>query len=79
LTSEQKQLIERAATHCGISTTEFVVASAMAAATDTINKHQILSLHGESLQLFLNAILDPPAPSDAARRAAKLYKVRKDN
>jgi uncharacterized protein (DUF1778 family) len=74
LTPEQKELIARAAALRGTSVTEFVVASAQEAATEAIKDYELLSLHGEAREIFVNAVLNPPAPSEAARKAARRYK-----
>lgn len=74
MTPAEKRLIERAATLRGTTVTEFVVASAQAAATNTIKEFEILHLRDEARDVFVNAILNPPAPTDAARAAAERYK-----
>lgn len=74
VTPEQKRLIERAATLRGTTLTEFVVASAQEAATNTINDFEVLHLREEAREVFVNAVLNPPAPNDAARAAAERYK-----
>jgi len=77
VTPEQKQLIARAAALRGSSVTEFIVASAQQAAADTIKDFELLTLHNEARDLFVNAILHPPAPKEAARAAARRYKEQK--
>ena len=74
VTSEQKKMIARAAALRGSSVTEFVVASAQQAAADTIKDSEVLTLHDEARDVFVNAILRPPAPNEAARKAARRYK-----
>lgn len=74
VTPELKRLIERAATLRGTTVTEFVVASAQEAATNTIRDFEILHLREEAREVFVNAVLNPPAPNDAARAAADRYK-----
>ena len=74
ITPEQKQLIARAAALRGSSVTDFIVASAQQAAADTIKDFEFLTLHDEARDVFVNAILHPPAPNAAARRAAQRYK-----
>lgn len=73
LTSEQQKLIARAATLCGMSAAEFVVATALAAATNAIGKCRKLSLAGKARKAFVDAVLNPPPPNEAARAAAKRY------
>jgi uncharacterized protein (DUF1778 family) len=74
VTPAQKRLIERAAALRGTSVTEFVVASAQEAATTTIKDFEALHLRDQAREVFLNAVLNPPAPNDAARAAAKRYR-----
>jgi uncharacterized protein (DUF1778 family) len=74
VTPAQKRLIERAAALRGTSVTEFVVVSAQEAATSAIKDFEVLSLRDEAREVFINAILNPPAPTEAARIAAERYK-----
>ncbi len=73
ITREQKRIIERAAGLRGTSVTDFVVVSAQQAATNTIKEFEMMSIHGEARDLFVNALLNPPTPKATARRAAKRY------
>jgi len=75
VTSEQKKIIARAAALRGSSVTEFVVASAQQAATEVIQDSELLTLDGQARDVFVRAILNPPAPSKAARAAAKRYRL----
>jgi len=74
ITPAQKRLIERAAYLRGTSVTDFVVLSAQQAATETIRDFQMLDLNAEARELFVNAFLNPRAPTKAAREAAQHYK-----
>jgi uncharacterized protein (DUF1778 family) len=74
VTPAQKRLIERAAALRGTSVTEFVVVSAQEAATSAIKDFELLSLREEAREVFINTILNPPAPNEAARIAAERYK-----
>jgi len=74
VTHEQKKLIARAAALRGFSVTEFVVASAQQAASETIKDFELLTLHEDARDVFVNALLNPPPPNEAARAAAKRYK-----
>ena len=76
VTREQKRIIERAAELRGTTVTEFVVVSAQQAATKTIKDFETLSLRGEAREVFVNALLNPPAPNAAAKAAARRYKQR---
>src|SRR5437016_7504078 len=74
VTQEQKRIIERAAELRGTSVTEFIVVSAQQAATKTIRDFETLSLRDEAREVFVNAILNPPAPNETAWTAAQRYK-----
>jgi uncharacterized protein (DUF1778 family) len=74
VTPAQKRLIERAAALRGTSVTEFVVASAQEAAAITIKDFEVLHLRDQARDVFINAVLNPPAPNRAARAAAERYR-----
>ena len=74
ITMDQKRLIARAANLRGTSLTDFVVVSAQQAAKETIQDFEMLRLRDEAREVFVNAILNPPAPNKAARMAAARYK-----
>ena len=75
VTSEQRRLIERAARLRGTSVADFVVHSVRQAATETIRDFEVLSLGQEDSDVFVNAILNPPAPNAALKSAAARYKA----
>ena len=74
LNSEQKKHIEHAAKLRGQSVSRFVIFSAHEAATATIKESRALSLRDEARDVFVNALLNPPAPSKILRSAARRYK-----
>src|SRR3981189_886998 len=76
-TPAQKRTIERGASLRGTSVTEFVVASAQEAATTTIKDFHVLHLRDQAREVFINAVLHPPAPNKAARAAAERYRRHK--
>jgi uncharacterized protein (DUF1778 family) len=76
VTPDLKRIIERAAHIRGTSITDFVLASAQQAATETIRDFETLRLRDEAREVFVNALLNPPTPAAAARTAAKRYKKR---
>lgn len=75
VTRDQKRLIERAAELRGTTVTEFLVASAQQAAAETIRNHEVLVLRNEARDVFINALLNPPAPNEALRSAARRYRA----
>ncbi len=54
--------------------TAFVVDSAQEAATRTITEFEMLNVQDEARELFVNVVLNPPEPNEAARVAAQRYK-----
>jgi uncharacterized protein (DUF1778 family) len=63
VTPEQKQLIARAAALRGSSITEFIVSSAEQAAVETLKDFEVLTLHDEARDVFVNAVLHASAPN----------------
>lgn len=76
LTPEQKQHIEHAARIKGTSVSDFVVLSAADAALRTIREQEVLTLHERAREVFVHALLHPPAPSRRLVAAARRYKER---
>ena len=72
----QKELFTRAAELQGRSLTDFLIASAQDAALETVRAHDALRLSERDRQAFVSALLTPPTPSKALRRAAKRYRQR---
>jgi uncharacterized protein (DUF1778 family) len=73
VTSEQKQLMERAASLRGQNLTEFMVSVLADAATQTIKDRELIALTDRDRQAFAAALLNPPAPSERAIADAKWY------
>jgi uncharacterized protein (DUF1778 family) len=67
--------VKRAAEIQGRSISDFVVAAAQEAANRTIEQAHVIRLSLEDQRRFAEAILNPPAPNKALRRAAKAYKA----
>ncbi|MGK7877063.1 MAG: DUF1778 domain-containing protein [Xenococcaceae cyanobacterium] len=74
VTEEQKQLMERAAFLRGQNLTEFMVAVLAEAATQIIKEHEIIELTQRDRQAFVDALLNPLAPSGTAYADAQWYK-----
>ena len=75
ITASQRRLLERAAKLRGTSVADFVVHSVRQAATKTIRDFEVLSLGQEDSEVFVNAILNPPAPNAALKSAVAHYKA----
>ena len=73
---EALAIVKRAAKLQGRSVSDFVVAAAQEAASRTIEEAQIIRLSIEDQRAFAEAILDPPAPAPALRRAFARHRER---
>jgi uncharacterized protein (DUF1778 family) len=76
ITSAQKDILQRAAEIEGRSLTDFVVSSAQAAAKRIIHEHESLQLSEKDRRRFIAALLNPPAPNEKLRKAARRYKQK---
>ena len=74
MTPERRALIERAALLEGRSLTEFVVRSAGEKAEETIRRHEMMTLSERDSVAFIEAILNPPAPGERLRAAARRHR-----
>ena len=79
ISTEEKELLKRAAELQGCSLTEFVVRSAQEAARQTVKEHQMMSLTARDTEAFIKALLKPPAPSKKLKCAAARYKKISDH
>lgn len=57
----------------GRTLTDFVVSSVQEAAVRTIEEMQLIRLSAEDSRAFADAVLDPPAPNEKLRAAARRY------
>ena len=71
---ELKSLLERAAGLEGRSLTDFVVASAQAAAVETIQRHEVIALTARDSLAFMQALADPPGPNERLRAATRRHR-----
>lgn len=67
-------LFKRAAEIEGRSLTDFVIAATRDAATRTIEQTEILRVAAQDQQWIAEALLNPPVPSPALRRAFKRHR-----
>ena len=67
-------IVKRAAELEGRSVSDFVVAAAQEAARRIIEETQVIRLSVDDQRAFVDAILNPPAPTDAMRRAAAVHR-----
>jgi uncharacterized protein (DUF1778 family) len=74
LLPEQKERIERAASLKGLSLSDFIVQNADEAAIRTIQMHTSWTLEDRDRDVFVQALLNPPAPSARLKAAVKRYR-----
>ncbi len=74
LPNEVLTRLKRAAEIQGRTLTDFVVAAADEAACRAIEQTEILRLSAEDQRQIAKAILNPPKPTPALRRAARRYR-----
>ena len=67
-------VVKRAAELQGRSISDFVVAAAQEAASRAIEEAQIIRLSVEDQRAFATAILNPPPPSAALKRASTAHR-----
>lgn len=74
ISPEALAIVRRAAEMQGRSLSDFVVSAAQEAAQRAIEDTQVLRLAVEDQRLLAEAILNPPEPNDALRRAAAAHR-----
>ena len=71
LPADIQAMLKRAAEIQGRTLTDFVVSSAREAACRTIEENDVLRLSAEDQRRFADALLNPPIPAAALKRAAR--------
>jgi uncharacterized protein (DUF1778 family) len=71
---EQKEVFQRAAELHGITLTDFVIGALQEAAVRTVEDHNVIRLAVEDQKTFIDALMSPPVPNEALRRAARRYR-----
>ena len=74
ISNEKKSFLKHAADLVGRTLTDFVVNSAYEAASRVIKEHEQIQLSVKDRDIFINALQNAPAPSNALLTAAKRYK-----
>ncbi len=74
LSPEVLAIVKRAAEIQGRSLSDFVVSAAQEAAQRTVEDLQVLRLAVDDQRALAAALLSPPAPNDALRRAAAAHR-----
>ena len=76
LDARSKRKLERAAAYEETTVSRFVLDNAVAAAERVIEARERIVLPATDWDAFHDALLDPPAPNEALRRAARRYRER---
>jgi uncharacterized protein (DUF1778 family) len=76
LDAKTKRTLERAAAYEETSVTDFVLANAVAAAERIIGSHEKTTLSAKDWDVFYDALVNPPAPNEALKKAASRYRER---
>jgi uncharacterized protein (DUF1778 family) len=71
---EEKQLIETAASHRGISVTDLMRISVKDAAAKIIRENEVLTLTEHSRRIFVETLLSPPKPNEKALAAVRRFR-----
>jgi uncharacterized protein (DUF1778 family) len=74
ISPEMLTVVKRAAEIQGRSVSDFVVAAAQEAAQRTIEETAIVRLSVEDQRLMMDAVLNPPDPNEALRKAFEAHK-----
>ncbi|WP_104992629.1 DUF1778 domain-containing protein [Deinococcus sp. NW-56] len=74
--AEKKETIGAAAAVQGLSLSDFVIQAAYSRALETLEAHRTLRLSTADQQLFMDTLMNPPAPNDALRQAAARSRER---
>ena len=76
VTTQNKAILKKAAALTGQDLTSFVTDATVERAIEVIEKHERLSLSERDSMIFIEAIDNPPAPSQKLREAASKYKKK---
>jgi uncharacterized protein (DUF1778 family) len=74
ITPNLQALLKRAAEIDGRSVTDFVVSAVQEAAERRIEQAQVMRLSLDDQEAFVNAILNPPEPTAALKRAFQRHR-----
>ncbi|CAN7199825.1 DUF1778 domain-containing protein [Pseudoduganella sp. LjRoot289] len=76
VSSDQKDLFQRAATLSGQTLSEFVIDSTQKAAAKVVQEHDLIRLSREEQIAFVSALLTPSEPGSRLRQAADSYRKK---
>jgi uncharacterized protein (DUF1778 family) len=72
-----KRRLERAAAYEEKSVSDFVLATAAAAAERVIERHEKIELSVPDWDVFYKALIEPPEPNERLRAAIKRHRARR--
>jgi uncharacterized protein (DUF1778 family) len=75
ITPDLQALLKRAAALEDRSVTDFVITAAREAAERRVEQAQVIRLSLEDQRIFVEAILNPPEPTPALRRAFRRHRA----
>ena len=78
LDAGSKRKLEKAAAYAETTMSQFVLRNAIEAAEHTIEGHEKTVLQQEDWDAFNDALVNPPEPNDALKRAVKRYRKQFD-
>lgn len=76
VSSDQKELFQRAASLTGRTLSELVIDSTQEAAMKIVQEHEIIRLSREEQMAFVSALLAPPEPAPRLQRAVQRYRQK---
>jgi uncharacterized protein (DUF1778 family) len=76
LDAKAKRTLERAAAYQETSVSDFVLATAVAAAEKVIDSHEKVTLSAPDWDDFYDALINPPEPNEKLKEAARRYRER---
>lgn len=74
LDGHAKSVLQRAASYRRETVSQFVLNTALEEAERVIRDHETVTLSDRDWKLFYDALVDPPTPNAALRRAFKRYR-----
>jgi uncharacterized protein (DUF1778 family) len=69
LDAHAKSVLQRAADYSRTTVSQFVMTTAVAEAERVVRENEVVTLSDPDWKLFYDALVDPPAPNKALRRA----------
>jgi uncharacterized protein (DUF1778 family) len=73
LDAVSKSVLQRAANYRRKTVSQFVLATALEEAEKVIRENEVVSLSGADWKIFFDALINPPTPNAALRRAFAKY------